>query len=135
MSVYRKLDPMAEDMAQFAFKGKREHIATAKTPNTAHPSQHINIEISHGSRVIVPDTTKITFNLEIESTDKTRSVVNNVGRALVKKRSSWLKGIDIINNSDIYDTYKELYLSKKRTRRKATSRHTVGQWLKSTGGR
>ena len=90
MSVYRKLDPMAEDMAQFAFKGKREHIATAKTPNTAYPSQHIDIEISHGSRVIVPDTTKITFNLEIESTDKTRSVVNNVGRALVKKRSSWL---------------------------------------------
>ena len=90
MSIYRKLDPMAEDVAQFAFKSKREHIATANTPNTAYPSQHIDIEIPHGSRVIVPDTTKITFNLEIESTDKTRSVVNNVGRALIKKRSSCL---------------------------------------------
>ena len=103
MSIYRKLDPMAEDMAQFAFKSKREHIATANTPNTAYPSQHIDIEIPHGSRVIVPDTTKITFNLEIESTDKTRSVVNNVGRALVKKKELILgsKENDTINNSDI----------------------------------
>ena len=62
-------------------------------PNIAYPNQHIDIEIPHGSRdhVIVPDTVKITFNLDIESTD-----------------------IDAINNSDIYDTYKELYLSEKQ---------------------
>ena len=56
-------------------------------PNIAYPNQHINIEITHGSRdhVIVPDIVKITFNLDIESSDKTRSVVNNVDRALVKK--------------------------------------------------
>ena len=41
----------------------------------------------HVSRdhVIVPDTVEITFNFDIESTDKTRSIVYNVGRALVKK--------------------------------------------------
>ena len=90
MSIYRELDPMVEHKTQFAFKGKREHIAKANTPNIAY--QHIDIEIPHGSRdhVIVPDIIKITFNLEIESTDKTRSVVNNVGRALIKKRSSCL---------------------------------------------
>ena len=92
MSIYGELDPMVEHRTQFAFKGKRGNIATAKTSNIAYPSQNIDIEIPHGSRdhVIVPDTIKITFNLEIESTDKTRSVVNNVGRALVKKRSAYL---------------------------------------------
>ena len=37
-----------------------------------------------GSRnhVTVPDTIKLTFNLDIESTDKTRSIVNNVDRAI-----------------------------------------------------
>ena len=57
-------------------------------PNIAYPNQHIDIEIPHGSRdhVIVPDTVKITLNLDIESTDKARSVVNSVGRALMKKR-------------------------------------------------
>ena len=88
MSVYGELDPMVEHRAQFAFKGKREHIAKVNMPNIAYPNQHIDIETLHGSRdqVIVTDTVKITFNLDIESTGKTRSVVNNVGKALVKKR-------------------------------------------------
>ena len=47
--------------------------------------------------------------------DKSRSVVNNVGRALVKKNVLMLesKEIDTSNNSDICDTYKDLYLSEK----------------------
>ena len=51
----------------------------------------------------MPDTIKITFNLDIESTDKARSVVNNVGRALVKEKVLMLgsTNIDTINNSDI----------------------------------
>ena len=41
--------------------------------------------------------------------------MNNVGRALVKKKVIILgsKDIDSINNSNIYDTYKDLYLSEK----------------------
>ena len=117
MSVYGELDPMTEHRTQFAFKGKREHISKVNMSNIAYPSQHIDIEIPHGSRdhVIIPDTVKITFNLDIESTDKVRSVVNNVGRALVKKKVLMLgsKDIDTINNPDIYDTYKDLYLSEK----------------------
>ena len=72
MSVYGELDPMVEHRTQFAFKGKRKHIFKANMPNIEYPSQHINIKIPHGSRdyVIIPDTAKITFNLDITSTDK-----------------------------------------------------------------
>ena len=79
---------MPEHRTQFAFKGKREHIAKVSMPNMAYPNQHIDIEIPHGSRdhVNAPNTVKITFNLDIESADKTRSIANNVGRALVKKK-------------------------------------------------
>ena len=122
MSVYRELDPMVEHTTQFAFKGKREHIARVNTPNIAYPNQHIDIGIPHSSRyhVIVPDTVKVTFNLDIESIDKTRSIVNNEGRALVKKKVLMLgsKNIDTINNSDVYDTYKDLYLSEKELEKK-----------------
>ena len=86
-------------------------------PNIAYPNQHIDTEIPHGSRdhAIVPDTVKITFNFDIQSTDKTRSIVSNVSRALVKKNVIMLASKDIhkINNSDIYDMYKDLYLSEK----------------------
>ena len=132
MSVYGELDPMVEHRTQFAFKGKREHIAKVNMPNIAYPNQHIDIEIPHGSRdhVIVPDTVKITFNFDIESTDKARSVANNVGRALVKKNVLMLgsKDIDTINNSDIYDSYKDLYLIGKECEEKLL------QGIQSTNG-
>ena len=77
---------------------------------------------TQGSRdhVIVPDTIKIMFNLEIESTDKERSVVNNVGRTLVKTKELILgsKEIETVNNSHICDTYKDLYLNKKERKEK-----------------
>ena len=46
--------------------------------------------------------------------------MNNVDRALAKKKVLVLgsKDIDTINNSDIYDTYKNLYLSEKKLEEK-----------------
>ena len=56
--------------------------------NIAYPGQHFKIKISKGSiyHVIVPNTLKIMFDFEIEPTEKVRSVLNNVGRSLVKKK-------------------------------------------------
>ena len=87
MSVYEELDHMVEHRTQFAFKGKREHIAKVNMLNIAYLNQHIEVKILHGSRdhVIIPDTVNITFNFYITSTDKARSIVSNVGRALAKK--------------------------------------------------
>ena len=72
---------MVEHRTQFVFKGKREYMAKVNMPNVAYTNQHIDIEILYGLRdhVIVPDTIKITFNLDIESIYKARSVVTNVG--------------------------------------------------------
>ena len=117
MSVYGELDPMVEHKTQFAFKDKSEQIAKVNIPNIAYPSQHIDIAIPHVSKdhASIPDTIKITFNLDIESTDKTCSLVNNVGRALVRKKVLMLGSTDIdtISNSDICDLYKDFYLSEK----------------------
>ena len=122
MSIYGELNSETEHRTQFAFNGKREHIVKVNIPNIEYPNQHIDVEIPARSQdqIIVPDTLKITFNLEVESKDKTRSVVNNVGRALVKKKVLMLgsKEIDTVNQSYIYDTYKDLYLSKQEREEK-----------------
>ena len=70
----------------FAFKKKGGHTTKVRIPNRANLIQQINIEISYAptDHVIVPDTVKITFNLDIESTDKTRSIIKYVCRALAK---------------------------------------------------
>ena len=118
MSIYGKeLDPLIEHRTQFTFKGKIEHIATVNTTNIAYPSQKFNIIIPPDSadHVIVPDTLKITFGLELTSRNKAPNVVNNFGRALVKKKvlKPGSKEIDAINSAFIYDIYKDFYLGEK----------------------
>ena len=53
-----------------------------------YPNLHNDVAIPHSSRglVIVPGSVKITFNINIVSTETTLSIVKNVGRALVKKK-------------------------------------------------
>ena len=97
-------------------------MAKVNMPNIAYPNQHIGIEILHGSRdhVTIPDTVKNTFNPGITSTDNAPSVAENVGRTLVKKKvlTFGLKYINTINNTDIYATYKNLYLNEKEREEK-----------------
>ena len=51
------------------------------------PNQHMDNETPTGSRDrgIFPDSVKTTFNLDIESIDKIRSISNHIDRTLVKK--------------------------------------------------
>ena len=113
-------------------------MSKVNIPNIAYPGQHIDIEIPEGSKdhVIISDTVKFTFNLDIESTDKSRMVVNNVGRALVKKKVLMLGSTDIdtINNSDIYNTYKDLYLSEKEREGKLLQDIPLANGLKAYRG-
>ena len=73
-----------------------------------NPNEHIDIERPHSSRdhAIVSDTVKTKFYLDIEPIDKTCTIVDNVGTALAKKKVLILDShqIDIIDNSDIYET-------------------------------
>ena len=119
MSTYGELEISPENRIQWAFKCKREHIVKMNIPNTALPSQGISLEIPSGSKehVIIPNSLKVTFNLTVESTkDKTRSIVNNVGRGIVTKKvlSLGSKDLETIDNTDIFDTYRDLYLSKNQ---------------------
>ena len=122
MSVYGELDPMVEHRTQFAFKGKREHIAKVSMPNITYSNQHTDIDIPHGSRdhVIIPVPSKLRLILILNQ--KKRHVVLSimwVGHSSKKKvlmLSS--KDIDMTNNSDIYDTYNDLYLSEKEREKK-----------------
>ena len=62
--------------------------------------------------------------------------MNNVGGALVKKKVLMLgsKDIDTINSSDIYDTYKDFYLSEKEREKKLLQGIQSGNGLKTLVG-
>ena len=59
--------------------------------------------------------------------------MNYVGRALVKKKVLMLgsKDIHMINNSDIYDTYKNLFLSEEESKEKLLQGKQLANGLKA----
>lgn len=58
---------------------------------------------------------KITFNLDIEQIRKTQSIVNKVGKAILKKivLMLGLNQINTISKTDFYDNCKDFDLSEK----------------------
>ena len=101
---------------------KREHITKINITNIVYPNQDKDIKISGVLRgnINVPDNIKLTFSPGIEYTDKTRSIIKNVGRPLLKKKVllDGSKEVHTTNNLDIYNAYKNLYLSEKEREEK-----------------
>ena len=62
--------------------------------------------------VIVPGTARLAFTISLNSTDANRTVVQNLGRAVVKKTAIKISGNEVlsIDDSDVYHCY--LYLRK-----------------------
>ena len=88
MTIYKELDPTPEKHIKFAFKGKHKKVLKVNIPKIRYPDQHIDVQIPSGLKdhTIVPNTLKLSFNVDVESAkDKTRNLVSNVERALVKK--------------------------------------------------
>ena len=72
-------------------------------------------------------TIKVTFNLDTESADKARTIVNNVDKALVKKKMLMFgsKKIDTVKNTDIHYIYNDFYLSEKSLKADAAKKADV----------
>lgn len=85
--IYKELDLVREHRTQFLLAGRRELIAKVKIQNLAYLNQDTDIKIPHGpaDHIICSDTVEITFVIDIVSTEKIRSIVNNAGIELVKK--------------------------------------------------
>ena len=65
--------------------------------------------------VIIPGTENLSFNIELTSTaDPNRTLVSNIGRAIVKMLAVKFKGNEIlsIDNYDVFACYQDLWKIK-----------------------
>ena len=60
------------------------------------------------NQVIIPGTTKLTFNITLVGTDPNRTLVGNLGRNVIRKLVVKLEGNEIISNDD-YDVLYSYY--------------------------
>ena len=80
--------------------------------------------------MIIPRTTKLTFNISLSGTDANRSLVGNLGRNIIRKLVVKLEGNEIISTDD-YDILYSYYDCWKSTMERSSA---VFQGIAEAGG-
>ena len=104
MEVGDKLNPQRSYRKGFALKGLHQHIIKTKNPSTIGPGELLTVRFPDlkENQVIIPCTTKLTFNITLAGTDVNRTLVKNLGRNIIRKLAVKLEGNEIISIDD-YD--------------------------------
>ena len=107
MEVGDRLNPQRSYRKGFALKGLRQHIIKTNNPSTIGPGELLTVRFPDlkENQVIIPGTTKLTFNISLVGTDANRTLVKNLGRNIIRKLIVKLEGNEIIN----VDNYNILY--------------------------
>ena len=101
MEVGDKLNPQRSYRKGFALKGLCQHIKT-NNPSTIRPGESLTVRFPDlkENQVIIPSTTKLTFNITLVGTDVNRTLVENLGRNIIRKLIVKLEGNEIISTDD-----------------------------------
>ena len=110
MEVVDKLNPQRSYRKGFALKGSRQHIIKTNNPSTVGPDELLTVRFLDlkENQVIIPGTTKLTFNITLAGTDVNRTLVKNLGRNIIRKLIVKLEGNEIISIDD-YDVLYSYY--------------------------
>ena len=85
-------------------------------PSTIGPDELLTVRFPNlkKNQVIIPGTTKLTFNITLVGTDVNRTLVGNLGRNIIRKLVVKLEGNEIISIDD-YDILYSYYDCWKTT--------------------
>ena len=110
MEIGDKLNPQKSYRKGFALKGLRQHIIKTNSPSTIRPDELLTVRFLDlkENQVIIPSTTKLTFNITLAGTDVNRTLVENLGRNIIRKLVVKLEGNEIISIDD-YDILYAFY--------------------------
>ena len=119
MEVGDKLNPQRSYRKGFALKGLHQHIIKTNNPSTIRPDELLTARFPDlkENQVIIPSTTKLTFNISLAGTDVNRTLVGNLGRNIIRKLVVKLEGNEIISTDDYNILYSFYDCWKCKTKR------------------
>ena len=87
MSTGSKLQPNRSLKNAFGIKGNRQKIVVTNNPSTIDQNQLLTVRFPNldTNDIIIPGTTRLTFDITLNSTDANRTLINNIGRAVSKQ--------------------------------------------------
>ena len=102
MEVGDKLNPQRSYRKGFALKGLRQHIIKTNNPSTIGPDELLTVRFPNlkENQLIIPSTTKLTFNISLAGTDVNKTLVKNLGRNIIRKLVVKHEGNEIISIDD-----------------------------------
>ena len=85
MEVGDRLNPQKSHRKGFALKSLHQHIIKTNNPSTIGPGELLTVRFPdlEENLVIIPGTTKLTFNITLAGKDVNRTLVGNLGRNII----------------------------------------------------
>ena len=109
----RKLNPYRHLRDPLGVKGVRQSVVVTNNPSTIDQNQQLLVRFPNlgAHDVIVPGTARLAFTVSLTSTDANRSIVQNLGRAIVKKMTIKISGNEVlsIDDSDVFHCYQDFW--------------------------
>ena len=109
----RKLNPYRHLCDPLGVKGVRQSVVVTNNPSTIDQNQQLLVWFPNlgAHDVNIPGTVRLAFTVSLTSTDANRTVVQNLGRAIVKKMTIKISGNEVlsIDNSDVFHCYQDLW--------------------------
>ena len=114
-------------------KGTRQKVIVTHNPSEIDQAQELLVRFTTlgSDDVIIPGTVKLSFNIELTSAiDANRTLVSNIGRAIIKKLAVKFEGNEImsVDDFDVLTCYQDLWKTKSE------KRNAVRQGIISTDG-
>ena len=114
-------------------KGTRQKVIVTHNPSEIDQNQELLVRFPNlgNDDVIIPGPANLSFNIELTPTvDINRTLVSNIGRAIVKKLAVKFEGNEImsIDDFDVLACYRDLWKTKSE------KRNAIRQGIISTDG-
>ena len=133
MEYRKRLNPECSLRTPKGIKGPRQKVIVTHNPSEIDQAQLLLLRFPNlgSDDIIIPGTANLSFNIELSSTvDANRTLVSNIGRAIVKKLAVKFEGNEIlsIEDFDIFACYRDLWKTGLE------KRNAIRQGIISTDG-
>ena len=112
----RTLDPDRSLQSAHGAKVIRQKVVIVNNPSTIGENEELRVSFPNlgPHDVIVPGTARLAFDIAISSSDGTRTLVQNVGRAIVNKITVKISGNQVlsVDDADIIGCFQDMWKSK-----------------------
>ena len=133
MEYRKRLNPECSLRPPKGIKGTRQKVIVTHNPSEIDQAQELLVRFPNlgSDDVIIPGTANLSFNTELTSTvDANRTLVSNIGRAIIKKLAVKFEGNEIMSVDDfnVLACYQDLWKTKSE------KRNAIHQGIISTDG-